>query len=62
MQLVEGKRSLGVELGFSQVRTPAIAYLGRYELAGAQFFAVRRRGPRVVKNYNLEGFGVNVSD
>jgi hypothetical protein len=62
MQLVEGKRSLGVELGFSQVRAPAIAYLGWYEFAGARFFAVRRRGPRVVKNYNLEGFGVNVSD
>jgi hypothetical protein len=50
MQLIEVKRSLGVELGLSQVRAPTIAYLGRYRFAGAQFFAARHRGPRVVKN------------
>jgi hypothetical protein len=50
MQLIEGKRSLGVELGLSQVRAPTIAYLGRYRFAGARFFASSRRGPRVVKN------------
>jgi hypothetical protein len=49
VKLIEGKRSLGVELGFSQVRAPTIAYLDRYKFAGAWFFAVRRRGPRVVK-------------
>jgi hypothetical protein len=31
VKLIEGKRSLGVELGLSQVRAPIIAYLGRYE-------------------------------
>jgi hypothetical protein len=49
MKLIEGKHSLGVELGFSQVRAPTIAYLGRYRFAGARFIAVRRHGPRVVK-------------
>jgi hypothetical protein len=49
VKLIEGKRSLGVELGLSQVRAPAIAYLGQYRFTGAWFFAVRRRGPRVVK-------------
>jgi hypothetical protein len=49
MKLIEGKRSLGVELGFSQIRATAIAYPGRYRFAGARFFAVRRRGPQVVK-------------
>jgi hypothetical protein len=49
VQLIEGKRSLRVELGFSQVRAPTIAYRGRYEFAGARFSAAPRRGPRVVK-------------
>jgi hypothetical protein len=49
VKLIEEKRSLGVELGFSQVRALAIAYVGRYRFVGARFFAVRRRGPRVVK-------------
>jgi hypothetical protein len=44
VQLSEGKQLLGVELGDSQVRAPAIAYLGRYRFAGAWFIAVRRRG------------------
>jgi hypothetical protein len=50
MKLIEGKRSLGVELGLSQVRALAIAYLGRYRFAGVRFVAARRRGPRVVKS------------
>jgi hypothetical protein len=50
MQLIEEKRSLGVELGFSQVREPSIAYRGRYEFPGARFSTAPRRGPRVVKN------------
>jgi hypothetical protein len=50
MQLIEGKHLLGVELGLSQVRAPAIAYLGWYRFAGARFVATRRRGPRVVKS------------
>jgi hypothetical protein len=50
VQLSEGKRLLGIELGLSQVRAPTIAYLGRYRFVGARFFAARRRGPRVVKN------------
>jgi hypothetical protein len=50
MQLIEGKRLIGVELGLSQVRAPAIAYLGWYEFAGARFFAALRQGPQVVKN------------
>jgi hypothetical protein len=49
VQLSEGKRLLGVELGDNQVRAPAIAYLGRYRFAGARFIAVRRRGLRAVK-------------
>jgi hypothetical protein len=49
VQLSEGKRLLGVELGDSQARAPAIAYLGRYKLAGARSAAERRRGPHVVK-------------
>jgi hypothetical protein len=49
VQLSEGKRLLGVELGDSQVRAPTIAYLGRYGFAEARSAAVRRRGPGVVK-------------
>jgi hypothetical protein len=43
VKLIEGKCSLGVELGFSQVRAPAIAYLGRYRFAGARFFVKSAR-------------------
>jgi hypothetical protein len=50
MKLIKGKRSLGVELGFSQVRAPAIAYLGQHRFTGVRFVAARRRGPRVVKS------------
>jgi hypothetical protein len=50
VKLIEGKRSLGVELGFSQVRAPAISYLGRYMFARVRFVVARRRGPRVVKS------------
>jgi hypothetical protein len=50
MQLIEGKRLLGVELGLSQVRALVIECRGRYRLAGAQSVAVRCRGPDVVKN------------
>jgi hypothetical protein len=59
LQLIEGKR---VELGVSQARAPAIAYLGRYRLAGARLVAVHRRGPGVVKKKKGEGLDVNVSD
>jgi hypothetical protein len=62
VQLSEGKRLLGVELGVSQVRAPAIVCLGQYRFAGARFIAAHCRGPRVVKNQNVEGCGVNVSD
>jgi hypothetical protein len=50
MQLIEGKRLLGVELGLSQVRASVVECRGWYRFAGARFFAARRRGPRVVKN------------
>jgi hypothetical protein len=49
VKLIEGKHSLGVELGLSQVRAPAIAYFSRYEFAGARFSAAPHRGPRGVK-------------
>jgi hypothetical protein len=52
----------GVELGVSQARAPAIAYLGRYMLAGAWLVAVHCRGPGVVKKKKGKGLGVNVSD
>jgi hypothetical protein len=50
VKLIEEKHSLGVELGFSEVRALAIAYLGRYRFTGVWFVAARRRGPRVVKS------------
>jgi hypothetical protein len=50
MQLIKGKRLLGVELGLSQVRAMVIECRGRYRFARAWFFAAHRRGPRVVKN------------
>jgi hypothetical protein len=50
VKLIEVKHSLGVELGFSQVRAPTIAYLGWYRFARVRFVAARRRGPRVVKS------------
>jgi hypothetical protein len=49
MQLIEGKRLLGVELGLSQIRAPVIKCRGWHEFAGAWFFAAPRRGPWVVK-------------
>jgi hypothetical protein len=49
VKLIEGKRLIDVELRLSQTRTPIFKYRGRYELAGARFSAVRRRGPRDVK-------------
>jgi hypothetical protein len=49
VQLIEEKQVLDVELGISQVRTPAIACLGQYRLAGARSAAVLRRGPGAVK-------------
>jgi hypothetical protein len=49
VQLIEGKRLLDVELGISQVRAPAIACSGQYELAGARSVAVHHRGSRAVK-------------
>jgi hypothetical protein len=62
VQLSEVKRLLGVELGDSPVRAPAIAYLGWYRFAGARFIDVRRRGLRAVKKYKCEGLFANVSD
>jgi hypothetical protein len=50
VQLIEGKRLLGVELGLSQIRAPVIECHSRYRLAGARSAAVRRRGPDIVKN------------
>jgi hypothetical protein len=35
VQLIEGKRLFGVELGGNLVRAPAVAYSGQNELAGA---------------------------
>jgi hypothetical protein len=35
VQLIEGKRLLGVELGVNQVRAPTVAYSGQSELVGA---------------------------
>jgi hypothetical protein len=49
VQLIEGKHVLDVDLGISQVRTPAIACLGQYRLAGARPAAMLRRGPGDVK-------------
>jgi hypothetical protein len=49
VQLSEGKQLLGVELGDSQVRELAIAYLGWYRFVEARFIVVRRRGLRAVK-------------
>jgi hypothetical protein len=49
VKLIEGKHLIGVELRLSQTRTPVFKYRARYELAGAWFSAVRRRGPRDVK-------------
>jgi hypothetical protein len=62
LQLIEGKRLSGVELGVSQARAPAIAYLGWYRLAGARLVAIHRRGSGVVKKKKGDGLGVNVSD
>jgi hypothetical protein len=62
LQLIEGKRLSGVELGVSQARAPAIAYLGRYMLAGARLVAVHYRRPGVVKKKKGKGLSVNVSD
>jgi hypothetical protein len=50
VQLIEGKHSLDVELGISQVRASAIACLGQYRLARARSAAVLRCGPIDVKN------------
>jgi hypothetical protein len=62
MQLIKGKRLLGVELGLSQVRAPVIECRGRYRLAGARSATMLRRGPHVVKNYNWRGVFVTVSE
>jgi hypothetical protein len=62
LQLIEEKQLSGVELGVSQARAPAIAYLGRYRLAGARLVAVHCRGLGVVKKKKGGGLSVNVSD
>jgi hypothetical protein len=50
VKLIEGKHSLGIVSGLSQVKAPTIVYFSWYEFAGARFSTVRRRGLRVVKN------------
>jgi hypothetical protein len=62
VQLIEEKQVLDVELGISQVRTPAIACLGQYRLAGARSAAVLRRGPGAVKKQKSRGFFVAVCE
>jgi hypothetical protein len=62
LQLIEGKGSLGVELGVSHTETLVIVFSGRSWLTGAQLVAVHRRGPGVVKKKKRKGLGVNVSD
>jgi hypothetical protein len=49
VQLIEGKRLLGVEFGVQQRGGLAVELSGRYRLVGARSAAVRRRGPDVVK-------------
>jgi hypothetical protein len=61
MQLSEGKWLVRVKFGVKQREGLAIAYSGRYKLAGARLVAVRHRGPRVVKK-KKEGLSAFVSD
>jgi hypothetical protein len=49
VQLIEGKRLLGVKFGVQQRQELAVELSGRYRLAGARSATVRRRGPGVVK-------------
>jgi hypothetical protein len=49
VQLIEGKRLLGVEFDVQQRGELAVELSGWYRLAGARSAAVRRRGPDVVK-------------
>jgi hypothetical protein len=50
VQLIEGKRLLGVEFGVNRTGAPVVELSGRYRLAEAWSATVRRRGPDVVKN------------
>jgi hypothetical protein len=49
VQLIEGKRLLGIEFGVQQRGELVVELSGRYRLAGARSAAVRRRGPNDVK-------------
>jgi hypothetical protein len=62
LQLSEGKWSVRVKFGVKQREGLAIAYSGRYKLAGARPVAVRCRGPRVVKKKKEDGLSAFVSD
>jgi hypothetical protein len=44
VQLIEGKRLLGIELCVNQVRDPVLTYFGQYILAGDTLVAVHCRG------------------
>jgi hypothetical protein len=62
MKLIEGKLSLGLELGPSRSRAPVVARIGRCKLVGARFPTVRRRGLRIVKKSEYEGVPASVSE
>jgi hypothetical protein len=49
VQLIEGKRLLGVEFGVQLRGELSVELSGRYRLAGARSAVVRCRGPDVVK-------------
>jgi hypothetical protein len=50
MQLIEGKWLLRVQFGVNRTGALVVELFGRYRFTGARFIAVRRRGPRVVKD------------
>jgi hypothetical protein len=50
VQLIEGKRLLGVEFGVNRTGALVVELFVRYRLAGAQSATVRHRGPDIVKN------------
>jgi hypothetical protein len=55
------QQSVRVKFGVKQREGLAVAYSGRYKLAGARPATVHRRGPRVVKKKE-EGISAFVSD
>jgi hypothetical protein len=62
LQLIEGKRLLGVKLSVSQGRALSVAYSNQYELAGAQPVAVHDQGSWVVKNRKGRGLCADVNE